>query len=139
MQQMMQPWTLGPAGAEQYHQDHWRWAEKRCLQLTLIAMMDASAAMAAQELLDTQQAQLLMSIGFVATGSGRHSQAEVIFHGLATARPESALPWLGLAVVQMKPGAILRESWRHYFPKDKEPLAGLEPGKKFGFGPGKFF
>ena len=61
--------------------------------------------MAAQSALDTEQVQILMDAGFVATGSGRHSQAEVIFNGLAAARPESELPWLGLAVVRMNVGA----------------------------------
>jgi Flp pilus assembly protein TadD len=60
--------------------------------------------MTQQAAVDTELVQILMDAGFVATGSGRHSQAEIIFNGLAAARPESELPWIGLAVVLMNTG-----------------------------------
>ena len=60
--------------------------------------------MTEQSAVDTELVRILMDVGFVATGSGRHEQAKIIFKGLAAVRPESELPWIGLAVVLMNTG-----------------------------------
>lgn len=48
--------------------------------------------------------QLLMEIGYVATGAGLKPQAEAIFKGVAALRPQSEMPWIGLAVTQLNAG-----------------------------------
>jgi hypothetical protein len=51
--------------------------------------------------------QLLMSVGYVACGQGRPSQAAVIFEGIAAVRPDSELPLIGLAMAQINLGKLM--------------------------------
>ena len=44
----------------------------------------------------SEMVQLLMDIGYVATGRGFQSQANDIFNGIIAARPNSELPLIGL-------------------------------------------
>lgn len=52
--------------------------------------------------------QRLMEIGYLATGSGMHTEAEAIFDSICALRPESELPIIGLAVMEMNRGEPLR-------------------------------
>jgi hypothetical protein len=52
----------------------------------------------------TDLVKTLLEIGYVAIGRGLQSHAEDIFQGLSTARPESELPIVGLAVCKMNFG-----------------------------------
>lgn len=52
----------------------------------------------------SEMVQLLMDIGYVATGRGFQSQANDIFNGIIAARPNSELPLIGLAVNKLNFG-----------------------------------
>lgn len=64
---------------------------------------------------DPELPKLLLEIGYMAAGTGLFAQADTIFHGLAAHRPDSELPWVGVAVARMNAGQpdeatrILRE------------------------------
>ncbi len=53
---------------------------------------------------DTNLAQLLMEIGYLAAGYGFFKEAETIFCGVRAARPDSEFPFIGMAVVKMSQG-----------------------------------
>jgi Flp pilus assembly protein TadD len=53
---------------------------------------------------DSQLPKLLMEIGYVATGAGFNREAVTIFEGVAALRPDSEMPWIGLAVVELNGG-----------------------------------
>ncbi len=53
---------------------------------------------------DTNMIQLLMEIGYLASGYGFHKEAHTIFKGVRAARPESEFPFIGMAVVKMNQG-----------------------------------
>lgn len=57
-----------------------------------------------QSILDEQQLQQLAEIGFMAAGRGFGEQARAIFDGLAASKPESEVPAIGIAVLQMCQG-----------------------------------
>jgi predicted Zn-dependent protease len=50
--------------------------------------------------------QLLMEVGYVATGRGLQSRAKAIFNGLIAARPNNELPLIGLAVNELNFGNV---------------------------------
>lgn len=50
---------------------------------------------------DVAEVQLMMEIGFLAVGSNRFGDAERIFTGIQSVRPDSELPLIGRAVVRM--------------------------------------
>lgn len=52
----------------------------------------------------TELVQRLMEVGYVAAGNGYSKQAEAIFAGVQAVRPESELPSIGLAVMQLNAG-----------------------------------
>ncbi len=66
-------------------------------------MSDATNSLKFPEI-DTAMVQTLMEIGYVAIGRGQQSAAEDIFNGISSARPESELPIIGLAVTKMNFG-----------------------------------
>ena len=53
---------------------------------------------------ETSLIKLLMELGYVATGQGLHTEAEVIFTGVRAARPKSEYPLIGLAITKMNAG-----------------------------------
>lgn len=55
----------------------------------------------------SEMVQLLMDIGYVATGRGFQSQANDIFNGIIAARPNSELPLIGLAVNNLNFGNFI--------------------------------
>ena len=48
--------------------------------------------------IDTKQVQMMMEIGLLASGYGYFDEAETIFNGLKSARPDSEYPIIGLAI-----------------------------------------
>ncbi len=52
----------------------------------------------------TELIQKLMELAYVATGNGLHREASTIFGAVASLRPESEMPLIGLAVTQMNAG-----------------------------------
>jgi hypothetical protein len=54
--------------------------------------------------IDSELLKLLMEVGFMATNSGRLSEAATIFKGLTRARPQSVYPRIGLGCVAMGSG-----------------------------------
>lgn len=85
------------------------------------------------EPLSAADIQLLTSIGFVASGSGLHLQAQRIFQSLAHLRPLRAFPYIGLATVYLhrqrpeEAAAALEQGMRltthEASPKDRALLA----------------
>jgi Flp pilus assembly protein TadD len=51
--------------------------------------------------IDSDLLKLLMEVGFMATNTGRLEEAAAIFEGVASARPKSAYPCIGLGCVAM--------------------------------------
>ncbi len=52
----------------------------------------------------TESVQRLMEIGFLAAGSGQIKEANTIFAGIQSVRPDSELPMIGQAFVLMNTG-----------------------------------
>lgn len=54
-----------------------------------------------QESIPSEMLRLLVDIGYVATGSGKKKNAEVIFEGLIAARPQNELLYVAYAFMRM--------------------------------------
>lgn len=59
---------------------------------------------AAGEALTPEMVRLLTELGFAAAGRGLFDEAETIFQGLAAVRPDSAFPYIGLALTRLNAG-----------------------------------
>jgi predicted Zn-dependent protease len=63
-----------------------------------------------QESIPAEMLRLLADIGYVATGSGKKKNAEVIFGGLIAARPQNELLYVAYAFMQMAFGEYTEAS-----------------------------
>ena len=72
----------------------------------------------------TECVQLLMELGYVATGCGQKEVALAIFRGVIAARPYSQYPWIGQAVVLLNFGDFIGATkilLNHAIPLSPEP------------------